>query len=175
MKYDDPVHKLYDLYSKPQLQSIAKHNNVPFKNTMRKLEICRAIISEVGEGYEIPDILPLVQVVGGPKTGTPSTKESHDYRAAKGEMIDEQWRKVLPPDEFEKMPSHSLRRRRAQRKAEGTPEKIAVYCKRNVSWDGVGQLKRGYNFVSKEEAEKWLTIRGVREATADEVRLHFNL
>jgi len=49
----------------------------------------------------------------------------------------------------------------------------AVYSKRNLFWNGVGQLKIGYNIVSEEEAEKWITHKAVRSATPEEVAHHY--
>lgn len=49
----------------------------------------------------------------------------------------------------------------------------AVYSKRNLHWTGVGQLKIGYNIVSEEEAERWITHKSVRVATPDEVARHY--
>lgn len=47
---------------------------------------------------------------------------------------------------------------------------VAVFATRNIRWDGVGSLFRGYNIVSKEDAEKWLTLTTVREATPEEIK-----
>lgn len=55
-------------------------------------------------------------------------------------------------------------------KKKGKPsEKIALYSVKNLHWNGVGDLEKGYNIVSKEESEKWLTRNSVRVATADEL------
>jgi len=48
-------------------------------------------------------------------------------------------------------------------------EGVALYSTKNVSWQGVGSLSKGYNIVSKEEAEKWQTRNHVRPATPEEV------
>lgn len=48
-------------------------------------------------------------------------------------------------------------------------EKVAVYSERNLSWNGVGTLETGYNIVTKEASEKWITHRAVRTATPEEV------
>lgn len=50
---------------------------------------------------------------------------------------------------------------------------VAVYSTRNVHWDGVGKLSVGYNIVSKEAAEKWLTRSHVRAAAPEEVAREF--
>ncbi len=53
--------------------------------------------------------------------------------------------------------------------------KVAVYSERSLNWTGVGKLKMGYNFLSKEDADKWLVHRLVREATPEEVADHFGV
>ena len=50
--------------------------------------------------------------------------------------------------------------------------KVAVFSERNLSWNGVGKLNSGYNFVGKEDAQKWIRQRGVRLATPEEVSAH---
>ena len=57
----------------------------------------------------------------------------------------------------------------AMKKKDKPSEKIALYSIKNLHWNGVGDLERGYNIVSKEDSEKWLVRKDVRIATADEV------
>ena len=52
-------------------------------------------------------------------------------------------------------------------------EKIALYSIKNLFWNGIGELNTGYNIVSKEESEKWLTHKAVRIATPEEVASHY--
>ena len=52
-------------------------------------------------------------------------------------------------------------------------DKVAVLSTRNLSWSEVGNLKIGYNIVSKGASEKWLTMRGIRIATPEEVATHY--
>jgi hypothetical protein len=52
---------------------------------------------------------------------------------------------------------------------------VAIYSDRNVSWIGVGKISKGYNIVSPEQAEKWLTRNHVREATPEEVASEFGV
>lgn len=49
----------------------------------------------------------------------------------------------------------------------------AVYSTRNTSWNGVGTLNIGYNIVTKEDADKWLTRKSVRIASPEEVARHY--
>lgn len=52
-------------------------------------------------------------------------------------------------------------------------EKVAIHSSRNVTWTDVGKVYRGYNIVTKEEAEKWLTRDHIRLATPREVAEEF--
>jgi len=52
-------------------------------------------------------------------------------------------------------------------------EKVAVYSTRNVTWNGVGKVYRGYNIVTKEAADKWITRDHARLATPEEVAKEF--
>lgn len=61
---------------------------------------------------------------------------------------------------------HQVQKAKVKDKPE---EKIALYSEKNLHWNGVGELERGYNILSKEDSEKWLTRRDVRIATPDEV------
>lgn len=50
--------------------------------------------------------------------------------------------------------------------------KVAVYSNKNASWSGYGSVYKGYNILSKKNAEKWLTRSHVRLATPAEVAQH---
>jgi hypothetical protein len=54
-------------------------------------------------------------------------------------------------------------------------DKIALYSNKNIHWIGLGHISKGYNIVTKEEAEKWLTRTGIRQATPEEVATHYGL
>lgn len=55
-----------------------------------------------------------------------------------------------------------------------TQDKVAIHSTKNVSWPGVGKVQKGYNIVTKEQAQKWLTRNHVRSATPEEVAQEFN-
>jgi len=59
------------------------------------------------------------------------------------------------------------------KKKEQEKETVAIYSSRNVTWSEVGKVYRGYNIVSKEEADKWLTRNHTRLATPEEVAEEF--
>jgi hypothetical protein len=54
-----------------------------------------------------------------------------------------------------------------------TQDKVAIHSTKNVSWPGVGKIQKGYNIVTKEQAEKWLSRNHVRSATPEEVAQEF--
>lgn len=60
-------------------------------------------------------------------------------------------------------------------KPEEDETKVALYVSRNLAWNGVGKLSQGFNFVSREVADKWLTLRAVREASPEEVASHYGI
>jgi len=51
--------------------------------------------------------------------------------------------------------------------------KVALFSGRNLFWNGVGELVKGYNIVTKEVSEKWLTHKMVRIATPQEIAKHY--
>ena len=52
-------------------------------------------------------------------------------------------------------------------------EKVAVHSTKSVRWEEVGSISRGYNIVTKAQADKWLTRSHVRIATPEEVKKAF--
>jgi len=58
-------------------------------------------------------------------------------------------------------------------KNEELPEKVALYSIKNKHNSQIGSLKFGYNIVTKEVADKWLAIKGVRLATPEEVANYY--
>jgi hypothetical protein len=52
-------------------------------------------------------------------------------------------------------------------------ETVAVFSTRNVTWQGVGKVYRGYNIIDKADSEKWLTRDHIRLATPEEVKEEF--
>ena len=56
-------------------------------------------------------------------------------------------------------------------------EKVALYSDHNkhTTDKQLGSLKVGYNIVTKEAADWWLTRKGVREATPNEIARHYGI
>jgi hypothetical protein len=60
-----------------------------------------------------------------------------------------------------------------KKKPEPKEETVAIHSTRNVTWNEVGKVYRGYNIVSKSAADKWLTRDHTRLATPEEVAREF--
>lgn len=54
-------------------------------------------------------------------------------------------------------------------------DKVAVYSSRNVFWQGVGRISKGYNIMTKDKADKWLTRDHTKLATPDEVAKEYGI
>ena len=63
--------------------------------------------------------------------------------------------------------------RKKNAKSEEKKETVAIFSTKNVTWPGVGKVYRGYNFVDKDAAEKWLTRSHIRAAAPEEVAKEF--
>jgi hypothetical protein len=63
--------------------------------------------------------------------------------------------------------------KKKQVKAPEKKETVALYSTKNVTWSEVGKVYRGYNIVSKDASEKWLTRSHIRVATPEEVAKEF--
>lgn len=57
----------------------------------------------------------------------------------------------------------------------GQLNKTAVYSNRNIYWNSVGRLKKGYNIVNDIHIEKWLSLKGVRVASPAEVAKEYGI
>ena len=52
-------------------------------------------------------------------------------------------------------------------------EKVAIYSEKNLYWRDLGAINRGYNIVTKEKSEKWITHKAVRIAGPEEVATYY--
>jgi hypothetical protein len=50
-----------------------------------------------------------------------------------------------------------------------TTQKVAIYSSKNLFKNGLGEIKVGYNIVTKEASDFWVTHKAVRVATPEEV------
>jgi hypothetical protein len=60
-------------------------------------------------------------------------------------------------------------------KVDGLGDKVAIHSTKSVYWSEVGSVTKGYNIVTKQQADKWLTRKHVRIAEPEEVKKAFGL
>lgn len=58
-------------------------------------------------------------------------------------------------------------------KKEDPKETVAIYSQKNLHMDNLKPIAVGYNIVTKEASEKWLTHRLVRTVTPEELASHY--
>jgi len=108
-----------------------------------------------------PKEIPLADdnnVIASPGTKKPGGKKKSSTTSIKDN--------VLSSSKVEKVNSQETPPKRK-------PEQVAIYSTKNVYWHEVGEVKKGYNIVRRDRAEKWLTRSHVREATPEEVAKGF--
>lgn len=69
--------------------------------------------------------------------------------------------------------SDSLTIKKTPSKKKIKKDTVAIHSTKNVLWPGIGEVTRGYNIVTQEVAEKWLTRSHIRSATPEEVAREF--
>jgi hypothetical protein len=72
----------------------------------------------------------------------------------------------IPPENIEELVEEA-------NKAKTLVNKVALHSQRNLHMDNLGALKVGYNIVSKEASEKWLTHKLVRIAPPEELASYY--
>ena len=100
-----------------------------------------------------------------PKEGTvtsPERKATSGKKTAKKTVSNDIIGSNVPPKD-----AVDINLSKAPAKAEN--ETVAIHSTKNVVWEGVGKVEKGYNILKKSEAEKWLTRGHTRIATPEEV------
>lgn len=126
----------------------------------------------VGEALDIkvsrPSAAPVTDedgVIGSPKTNAKGGTKAGSAKTLEGGAIGS---KAADVDA----------KKAANQKGEGksvVADKIALFSTRNVNWPTVGKVVKGYNIVSAEAAEKWLTRSHIREATPEEIAKEYGI
>lgn len=82
---------------------------------------------------------------------------------------------TLPNGAIGLTPKTTAAKKAAKKAPKKDVEKVAVFSERNLNWNEVGSLSKGYNIVTKEASEKWLTRPTVRLATPEEIKREYDL
>lgn len=175
MEIDDPEVYLYDTFTQAQLLAIADHNNIAISRSKRKMQIARAIVEGTDGAYEVPKEIPLAKSCSISAVKSLSGKNMKRYRQEETGRMLKQYEDNLSEEELSDNETYKRLVKKRDMYHAKPSEKIAVYSERNLYWDAIGNLSRGYSFIDREEAEKWLQLKGVRVATPQEVSTHFDL
>ena len=106
---------------------------------------------------------PAEDVITGPK-GTPKDEVEALAPVADG-VIGTAKKSVAPkPAAPKKAPAKATK-----------DDEVALYSSRNMHWDGLGKLSKGFNIVSKAAADQWLTKEAVRLADPKEIARVYGL
>jgi hypothetical protein len=140
-----------------ELTQYAEDNGVDLDGAKTKTKILSIILgveSNVSEAKQADD--GAIQMPKTKKARVSNSSSNED-----GVIIVRSAEQDLPP----------VKREKTTPKVENT--QMAVYASKHLHWQGVGKLTPGYNILSKEVAEKWLTNKNVREATPQEVATYY--
>jgi hypothetical protein len=141
---------LYDVLNKKtvlELRSYCEDNGISLEGNVKKAQIIAMLEKYANES-------------GLAKKVQEKTKSQEESKIPTN-VIDVTYKKEQPVEIIE------------TKKIKKNKNDVAVYSTRNLSWTGVGVLELGYNIVSKEASEKWITHKAVRIATPDEVARHY--
>jgi len=125
-------------------------------------------VTEVTEVTEVAEVVEVVETVEAPEAEAENlinSKNAGKEKKNKTASLGSSEENVIgtPP-------------RKTQKAVEPVKEKtdtVAIHSEKNVVWEGVGKVKKGYNIVTKEKADKWLTRSHTRIATPEEVARQF--
>ena len=157
-----------DLNNKAKEAKIAKEEIIEdskIEDVVSEVEedVVEELAEELQEELEIPKIeeAPAVSpnVIATPK---PAASETPGLGYLENGVMGS----TTVPKNFDKKPSKSPSLKKES-------EKVAVHSTKNVTWSEVGKVYRGYNIVTKEQADKWLTRDHIRLATPEEVAKEF--
>ena len=155
----------FDNMTAAELKAYAEENNIDLDGAKTKTKILGILTnteSNISAVEEESDqvVIGSDKIVTGKRNLVPNTKKDDN-----GVMT------VRSADNFKNKEFDS------NKKIEKVKEddKVAVFSEKNMNWNGIGRVSPGYNIVTKEAAEKWLTRKGIREATPKEVAAHYGL
>ena len=136
------------------LKEYAEENNIDLGSAKTKTAIL-SIITETKSNISAPN-----NVVGSTKLGQEKRNPRSNTKADENSVIT-----VGSADTF---------KNKEFRKDTQTPEdKVAIYSDKNMYWQELGRIVKGYNIVNEEAAKRWLTRKGIRQATPEEVASYY--
>jgi hypothetical protein len=137
------------------------------------------IMSEENIDAQVEDSTTLDSDVKQKTKGMPKTVDSSTDSSVIGSSTTERKAKTNKPGSVSvtnggAIGSSSATKANKPTKSDGEG-KVAIFSTRNVTWQGLGSVKKGYNIVSEDAAKKWSTRGHIRVATPEEVAKEFGL
>lgn len=142
-----------------QLKAYAEENGVDLKDAKTKTKILatlnniKAEISFVEEDSRVVGSSTIVKEKRTPTSATKSDDGGVVTTTSADNFKNKVFEKIKNPDNL----------------------KVAIYSEKNMHWVSVGRISKGYNIVSEEASEKWLSRKAVRKATPQEVATYYGL
>lgn len=103
-------------------------------------------------------------------------EEAAELAAKEQETVVEEEQAEEVPTVEEVAPVEEPKPEKPAKAEKKTAEKtVALLSTRNVTWNGVGKVEVGYNIVTEEQAEKWLTRNHITLATPEDVAKGYGL
>lgn len=138
------------------LKQYAEENNIDLGSAKTKTAIL-SILTDTKSNISAPDnVIGSTKIVNEKRTPTSNTRANTEGVTTVGSA-----------DTF---------KNKEFRKDTQTPDgKTAIYSEKNMHWNSVGTIKKGYNVVTKEAADKWLTRKDIRQATTEELASYYGI
>ena len=138
-----------------ELKSYAKENGIDLSGAKTKTKIVSVLLGVNAE----------INVIGSEKVGAnkpaPKSASKTDENGIISTATADNFKgKVFNSKSFPK---------------ETKNEDVAVHSEKNMNWQGIGTVSKGYNIVKKEAADMWLTRKGVRKVDPEELATHYGI
>jgi len=138
-----------------ELKSYAKENGIDLSGAKTKTKIVSALLgvdaqmSVIGSDKVNPNREPPKSASKTDESGIISTATADNFKD-----------KVFNPESTTPKPGD---------------KDTAIHSDKNMNWQGIGRISKGYNIVKKEAAEMWLTRKGIRKADPEELATHYGM
>ena len=141
-----------------QLKVYAEENSVDLDGAKTKTQILAALTNMKASIYSYEQTVIAAQDTSPKQKRVPKSATKSDENGVVTTATADQFKSKS----FDKKPNVN-------------DSKVAIYSEKNMAWMSIGRIVKGYNIVTKEASEKWITRKGVRKATPEEVANHYGL
>ena len=155
--------KNFEKMTVAQLKEYAQEKNIDLGEAKTKTKILAALTDTEANISVVQDSNDQT-IIGSDKIVTEKRKLSPNTKKDENGIMTVRSADTFKDKEFKKVS-----------KFDDMENKVAIFSEKNIHWHGLGSLKKGYNIVKKEDAEKWLSRKGIRKSTPKEVAAHYGI